>query len=475
MKKNKFYGQFASEQSSVKTRRRKAKFPIRLIVTAGSALIAFVAIVGVSDLLSKSKTNQKDPFQMDGDPNILLSNSSSQGIDTSSDVLSENFETDNHEVIPASSNFSSEPTEITEVEMTDILAAEETITSETTGFKSSSGNTQNIPAPSVVNYAPPPESSPSVSSETQPSVSSAAPSLSETKAPSQESSVIQETSVTSTPATNTKPAGSAPVSTDPAPQDTSPSETVPSETNPPAESSKPAKPSETPVWGTLYASTQINVRTGPGTEYEIVKELSVGDGVDVAALTDNGWYRSVKDTYVSAEYLVETRPVAPSPAPTPTPPSENVTVAPENNGPEVTIPEDTKPSSPASPAPVDPSSSDLATFARSFIGTPYTFAGGSPSAGFDCSGFVKYIFANYYGITLTHQSNAILKSGVAVDAKDIQVGDVVCYDYTRSGGSDHVGVYIGNGLVVHASNNRQKVIESSFTMDSVVSIRRITG
>ena len=71
--------------------------------------------------------------------------------------------------------------------------------------------------------------------------------------------------------------------------------------------------------GIFYTIGEVNVRSGPGTEYSIVKELSKGSAIEVVALTANGWYKTVRDTYVLASLCTKDKPVTPTPKPTATP------------------------------------------------------------------------------------------------------------------------------------------------------------
>src|SRR5919197_19970 len=82
-------------------------------------------------------------------------------------------------------------------------------------------------------------------------------------------------------------------------------------------------------------------------------------------------------------------------------------------------------------------------YAMSFVGTPYVWGGGSPS-GFDCSGFVMYVYA-HFGVSLPHSSYAQYGYGSAVSQSDLQPGDLVFFD-----GLGHVGIYIGGGQFIHA-------------------------
>ena len=93
---------------------------------------------------------------------------------------------------------------------------------------------------------------------------------------------------------------------------------------------------------------------------------------------------------------------------------------------------------------------------------------------FDCSGFVLYVYANYYGICLPHNAAEIAEMGTAVSAENVQSGDVLCHDYNGDGYIEHVSIYIGNSTCIHASNTRSGVVTAEWPMGSVVTIRRFT-
>lgn len=78
-------------------------------------------------------------------------------------------------------------------------------------------------------------------------------------------------------------------------------------------------PSETELTATFYVTGEANVRSGPGTGYEVVKTLVKGDAISVIAVTSNGWYKTVKGTYVSKEVCSDTPPATPTPVPTKAP------------------------------------------------------------------------------------------------------------------------------------------------------------
>ena len=78
-------------------------------------------------------------------------------------------------------------------------------------------------------------------------------------------------------------------------------------------------PPESELIGTYYAIGEINVRSGPGTEYSIVKKLLSGDSISVVSVTTTGWYRTVKGTYVKSDVCTSAPPSTPTPTPTPKP------------------------------------------------------------------------------------------------------------------------------------------------------------
>ena len=72
---------------------------------------------------------------------------------------------------------------------------------------------------------------------------------------------------------------------------------------------------ETELYMTVYAAEDLNLRTGPGTEYDLVRTLEAGDAIDVVAVTDNGWYRTYNGNYVASGLTTSTPPVSPSTVP----------------------------------------------------------------------------------------------------------------------------------------------------------------
>ncbi len=108
----------------------------------------------------------------------------------------------------------------------------------------------------------------------------------------------------------------------------------------------------------------------------------------------------------------------------------------------------------------------VANYACQFVGNPYVYGGTSLTNGADCSGFVMSVYNNF-GVSLPHSSAADRSVGSAVNGlENAQAGDIVCY-------SGHVGIYIGNGQIVHASTSKTGIIISNANYRSVLSVRRI--
>lgn len=108
----------------------------------------------------------------------------------------------------------------------------------------------------------------------------------------------------------------------------------------------------------------------------------------------------------------------------------------------------------------------VANFALQFVGNPYVYGGTSLTNGADCSGFVQSVYKNF-GVSLPRTSSSQRSVGTDVGGiGNAQPGDIVCY-------SGHVGIYIGNGQIVHASTTATGIKVSNATYKTILSVRRI--
>ena len=116
------------------------------------------------------------------------------------------------------------------------------------------------------------------------------------------------------------------------------------------------------------------------------------------------------------------------------------------------------------------SNSEVANFAMQFVGNPYVYGGTSLTNGADCSGFVMAVYANF-GISLPRTTGGQAQSGYPVDINNIQAGDIISYGY--NGYVSHSALYVGNGMIVHASTPELGIRIDNMNIMPIVTIRRI--
>ncbi|MCK1996008.1 C40 family peptidase [Psychrobacillus psychrodurans] len=119
-------------------------------------------------------------------------------------------------------------------------------------------------------------------------------------------------------------------------------------------------------------------------------------------------------------------------------------------------------------------SSELVATAKDLIGTKYR-GGGTTKAGFDCSGFVSYVY-NDLGVSLPRTSSGMYASGSKIDKSDLSSGDLVFFN-TSGRGVSHVGIYIGDGKFIHSSTSKgvkiDKLSDPYYWGDRYVGAKRI--
>jgi cell wall-associated NlpC family hydrolase len=94
--------------------------------------------------------------------------------------------------------------------------------------------------------------------------------------------------------------------------------------------------------------------------------------------------------------------------------------------------------------------------AMDYLGVRYRRGGATVESGFDCSGFVRSVFAESLGLVLPHNAKAISQAGERITKTELQPGDLVFFNTMRRAFS-HVGIYLGNDLFVHAPRTGGKV------------------
>ena len=136
---------------------------------------------------------------------------------------------------------------------------------------------------------------------------------------------------------------------------------------------------------------------------------------------------------------------------------------------------------PRSPAPSAMASRVLGTADR-YVGTRYTWGGNTPSSGFDCSGFTKYVFAaNGVQLPRTSREQARVGQGVPLDFGAMLPGDIILFAEPGEAIS-HVAIYVGSGEIIHSSSARGGVgyLDLSkggtdWYVQNMVAVRRIIG
>lgn len=243
---------------------------------------------------------------------------------------------------------------------------------------------------------------------------------------------------------------------------------------------------------TRYATvttTTLYVRTEPSTESSILTMLGEGDDFVVVdeSMKDTGWVivtTEEGDGYVSTEYVnlwtdfVKAESKAEEEARLAKEEAERQAAAAAAEAAKKKASRSSKSSSGSSTSTSSsagssssysaPSGSDgqaVANYACQFIGNPYVYGGSSLTNGTDCSGFVMSVYAAF-GIGLPHSSSGQRGCGYEVSLSEAQPGDIVCY-------SGHVGIYVGNNTIVHASTPSSGIKYSTATYRSVLSVRRI--
>jgi cell wall-associated NlpC family hydrolase len=105
----------------------------------------------------------------------------------------------------------------------------------------------------------------------------------------------------------------------------------------------------------------------------------------------------------------------------------------------------------------------LVSRAMNYLGTPYRYGGISPKTGFDCSGFVYYLYGAVFGQRIPRMPHDMAREGTPVARADLKRGDIVFFGY--GGTFTHVGIYAGNGQFVHATHRGSPVMVTALDAD----------
>lgn len=188
--------------------------------------------------------------------------------------------------------------------------------------------------------------------------------------------------------------------------------------------------------GAKVTTAVLNLRSGPGTENDIVAKL-VGGSVTKIIGINNGWFKvqyAGNTGYISPEY-VEVTAYAGSYGKTSSGSSSSSSAA--------------KSSGTSSAA--TGTRQEIIDYAATLLGCKYVY-GGTSTSGFDCSGFTMYVF-NRFGISLSHSSSTQYSNSVHISKSELQVGDLVFFSQKKGSSKvGHVGIYVGDNEFIHAAS-----------------------
>ena len=176
----------------------------------------------------------------------------------------------------------------------------------------------------------------------------------------------------------------------------------------------------------------VNLRAGTTTATGIVCQISKDTEVIISGVV-GGWYAVTHGSYTGYIHPDYIQPIG------------FVTLA------EDSVPLDAGTEVPSDPTALSSVRAELIEFSKQFVGTRYTYGGRSPSAGFDCSGFVYYVFKQY-GYTLNPGASSQMDKVPAIPKSELLPGDLVFFNNGSGRRASHVGIYIGDNKFIHATS-----------------------
>lgn len=217
-------------------------------------------------------------------------------------------------------------------------------------------------------------------------------------------------------------------------------------------------------YGAVTAN-KVNLRSGPGTSYGSLGQTNAGNRVYIIGF-NRQWYKVISGNnigYIRSDYVKSTEIPYENTGSSKTPlffingKSTGITPSPSALNQQ--------------PATVR---NTIVANAKALLGTPYVWGGSSP-AGFDCSGFTQYVYGKS-GIQLPRTTELQVLQGTEISYSKLQPGDLIFLKDTYRAGVSHVGIYIGDRKMIHASSSKGVTISdltNSYYQKHYHSARRV--
>lgn len=209
---------------------------------------------------------------------------------------------------------------------------------------------------------------------------------------------------------------------------------------------------------TGYVKESVNVRDKDSMDSNVVSVLE--KGTKVSGIKGNYWLKLSEGGYISVNYIQDSKVESNQTKNTEVKDSykkdSNSKVVRSNEG---------------------GSGSAVAQAAYNYLGERYVWGSAQPGVGFDCSGLTSYLYNKVCGISLYRNSAAQSNNGYPVSKSNLKQGDLLFFSTNGSGSISHVGIYVGNGKMIHASTPSTGVIisdiDSNYYSNTFVTARRI--
>ncbi len=209
---------------------------------------------------------------------------------------------------------------------------------------------------------------------------------------------------------------------------------------------------------TGYVKETVNVRDKDSMDSNVVSVLE--KGTKVSGIKGKYWLKLSEGRYISVNYIQDSKVESNQKIDTEVKDSykkeSNSKVVRSNEG---------------------GSGSAVAQAAYNYLGERYVWGSAQPGVGFDCSGLTSYLYNKVCGISLYRNSAAQSNNGYPVSKSNLKQGDLLFFSTNGSGSISHVGIYVGNGKMIHASTPSTGVIisdiDSNYYSNTFVTARRI--